>query len=205
MLILSTILYRLWIAVATVPSGQDLLITWALFCGYCLVTIPSGLVNTFVNFEPIQVWWSLELYRSGLKLRNNRQAIKLMLILLAWIILEELIWRVCLVPLRSETMTSQTRGIWISAAWLMASARYIIGYRRWHPWFKERHFLVLAILLELSCILTYVLTASLWLTVLLHWLIVIIWLLPLGGQYQLQQSKFGVLRPPNYPLPPIKE
>jgi predicted Abi (CAAX) family protease len=190
--------------VATVPSGQDLLITWALFCGYCLVTIPSGLVNTFVNFEPIQVWWSLALYRSGLKLRNNRQAIKLMIMLLAWIILEELIWRVCLVPLRSETMNIQIRGSWIGAAWLVASIRYLIGYRHRHPWFKQRRFLILATLLELVCILAYVLTASLWLTVLLHWLIVIIWLLPLGGQYQLQQHKFWGQHHPDIP-PYVKE
>jgi predicted Abi (CAAX) family protease len=188
-LLLSTILTRLWVALAIPPSGQDIIITWALFCGYCLLTIPTGLVKTLVNFEPIQVWWNLELYRDGLRLRNNRKALQLMVMLFIWVTIEELIFRVCLIPLAFENLLLPNRLGWISLAALLAIARYILVYRYWHPLFKKRHFLILATLLEIACLLAYIFTESLWMSVLLHWLITVVWLLPLGGKYQLQQYK----------------
>jgi predicted Abi (CAAX) family protease len=176
------------------PSGQDLLITWAILCGYCLIAIPSGLVQTFVNFEPIEVWWSLELYRDGLRLRSNRQATKLMVMLLIWVIGEELIFRVLLVPLAFENLSMPVRLGWMGAAGLLAIARYVLGYRRLHPLFKQGNFLILAMLLELGCFLVYILTESLWMTVLFHWLILVVWLLPLGGRHQLQQFKLHTIK-----------
>ncbi len=189
MQILSTISTRLWVALLIPPSGQDLLITWALFCGYCLTTIPLGLVKTLVNFEPIEVWLNLEMYRDGLRLYGNRQALKLMLLLAVWVIGEELLLRVCLVPLAFENPLLREKVAWLAVAGLVAIARYIVGYRYLHPLFRQRRFLLLAALLELGCLLTYVFTESLWLTVFFHWLIVVVWLLPLGGRYQLQRYK----------------
>lgn len=187
MLILSTILNRLWVSLLFPPNGPDLLITWALFCGYWLITIPSGLINTLVNFEPIEVWLNLEMYRDGLRLYGNRQAVKLMAMLLVWVIIEELICRACLVPLNFERLSVQDKVTWTGVAGLVASARYVFCYRHLHPLFSQRRFLVLAALLELGCLLTYIGTESLWLTVFFHWLVVVVWLLPLGGRYQLQK------------------
>jgi predicted Abi (CAAX) family protease len=187
LLILSTILNRLWVSLLLPPNGPDLLITWALFCGYWLATIPSGLINTLVNFEPIEVWLNLEMYRDGLRLYGNRQAVKLMAMLLVWVTIEELICRAFLVPLSFERLSLQDRANWMGIAVLVASARYVFGYRRLHSLLNQRRFFILAALLELGCFLTYVWTESLWLTVFFHWLVVVVWLLPLGGRYQLQR------------------
>ena len=189
MLILSTIFNRLWVSLLVPPSGPDLLITWALFCGYWLATIPSGLISTFVNFEPIEVWLNLEMYRDGLRLYGNRQAVKLMAMLLVWVLLEELICRVLLVPLAFESLPISQKLIWLGCAWLAATTRYVIGYRQIHPLFKQHRFLILAALLELGCLVAYITTESLWLTVFFHWLVLVVWLLPLGGRYKLQSYR----------------
>jgi predicted Abi (CAAX) family protease len=189
LLILSTILQRLWVALVIPPSVQDLFITWLLFFGYCLITIPAGLLQNLVNFEPIQVWWNLELYRDGLRLHHNRQALKVMVLLSLWVIMEELIFRAGLLPLTFEHLPVANRIAWIAGAGLLAIARYLVGYRHWHPLFKQRRFFSLAVLLEIACIAAYLLTESLWMSILLHWLLVVVWLLPLGGRYQLQQYK----------------
>jgi predicted Abi (CAAX) family protease len=189
LLILSTILNRLWVSLLVPPNGPDLLITWALFCVYWLATIPSGLINTLVNFEPIEVWLNLEMYRDGLRLYGNRQAVKLMAMLLVWVIIEELLCRACLVPLVFEQLPLSQKLPWLGFAWLVAIARYVLGYRHIHPLFKNRRFLALAALLELGCLMVYIGTESLWLTVFFHWLVVVVWLLPLGGRYQLQRYK----------------
>jgi predicted Abi (CAAX) family protease len=110
-----------------------------------------------------------------------------MVMLLVWVTIEELICRACLVPLAFENLPLSQKLIWIGGAWLVAIARYVIGYRHLHPLFKQRRFLILAALLELGCLLTYVWTESLWLTVFFHWLVLVVWLLPLGGRYQLQR------------------
>ncbi len=196
MLILSTILNRLWVSLLVPPSGPDLLITWALFCGYWLATIPSGLINTFVNFESIEVWLNLEMYRDGLRWYGNRQAVKLMAMLLIWVLLEELLCRVLLVPLAFENIPISQKLMWLGCAWLAATTRYVIGYRHIHPLFKQRRFLILAALLELGCLVTYIGTESLWLTVFFHWLVAVVWLLPLGGQYQLQRYRPSALGHP---------
>jgi predicted Abi (CAAX) family protease len=189
LLILSTILLRLWVALVIPPSVQDLFITWLLFFGYCLITIPAGLLHTLVNFEPIQVWWNLELYRDGLRLHHNRQALKVMVLLWLWVLIEELIFRACLLPLAFENLPVATRIAWIAGAGLLAIARYLVGYRHWHPLFKQLRFFKLAVLLEIACSAAYLLTESLWMSILLHWLLVVVWLVPLGGRYQLQQYK----------------
>jgi predicted Abi (CAAX) family protease len=200
LLILSTILNRLWVSLLLPPNGPDLLITWALFCGYWLATIPFGLINTLVNFEPIEVWLNLEMYRDGLRLYGNRQAVKLMAMLLVWVTIEELICRACLVPLSFERLPFQDRASWLGVAGLVAIARYVFGYRHLHPLFSQRRFLILAALLELGCLLTYVWTESLWLTVFFHWLVAVVWLLPLGGRYQLQRYKLLALDHPKSKL-----
>ncbi len=139
------------------------------------------------------MWLNLEMYRDGLRLYGNRQAVKLMGMLLIWVTIEELICRVLLVPLAFENPFIQHKALWMGIAGLVAIARYLIGYRYIHPLFKQRRFLILATLLELGCLLTYVWTESLWLTVFFHWLVVVVWLLPLGGRYQLQKYKLLAL------------
>jgi predicted Abi (CAAX) family protease len=51
--------------------------------------------------------------------------------------------------------------------------------------FFNRIFLTLAALLGMLCSLTYLQSGSLWTPVVIHWLVVVVWLLLLGGYRKL--------------------
>jgi predicted Abi (CAAX) family protease len=183
--ILSTILLRLWIALTTYPSGLHLLLSWVLFAGYAAVAAPLSLRWGLSNLEPIQVWWNLQLHYYGLSLRNNRRAVSLMVFLAIWVSLEEILMRVVAIPLRQEQLSLG----WLVVAWVIALLRYPLGYGALHHSFRRLPTLVLAGLLELVCVAIYYVSQSFWLTLLGHWAILTIWLLPMGGRYQLWQSQ----------------
>lgn len=142
-----------------------------------------------IDLEPIRVWWILQLYRYRLQLYNNRQAAKLIALLWVWVTIEELLLRVMLVPLSVEQLPIHQRAMWIAGAGLIAIARYVFLYCRLHPYFGQLRFLLLAGLLDLACLMAYVLTEFLWLIIVFHWLVLVSWLLLLGGRYQLRQYK----------------
>ena len=50
-------------------------------------------------------------------------------------------------------------------------------------------FLLLAGLLELICVIIYFASQSFWLTTLVHWSVVTIWLFPMGGRYQMWRTQ----------------
>lgn len=93
--------------------------------------------------------------------------------------------RVVAVPLRQEQLPLW----WLGVAWAIALLRYPLGYGALHRSFRRLPTLVLAGLLELVCVLLYYVSQSFWLTLLGHWAILTIWLLPMGGRYQLWQSQ----------------
>jgi predicted Abi (CAAX) family protease len=100
-------------------------------------------------------------------------------------LLEELIWRVLLVP------KPQTKYFW--PAGLVALLFYVLS----HPlgaWlfrstardiFYSSTFLLLTTLLGLTCLVAYARTKSLWPCVVIHWLVVAVWLL-FGGRTLLE-------------------
>jgi predicted Abi (CAAX) family protease len=183
--ILSTIQLRLWIALTTYPSGLHLLLSWVLFTGYAAIAAPLSLRWGLSNLEPVQVWWNLQLHHYGLGLRNNRRAVSLMVFLVIWVGLEELLMRVVAVPLRQEHLAWW----WLGVAWAIAMLRYPLGYGALHGSFRRLPTLLLAGLLELVCVLIYYVSQSFWLTALGHWAMLTLWLLPMGGRYQLWQSQ----------------
>jgi predicted Abi (CAAX) family protease len=188
--ILSTILLRLWIALTTSPGGFQMLLTWVLMTGYWAIAAPLSLRWGFSSLEPVQVWLNLQLHTYGLALRKNRQALFLMIGCAFWIGLEEICLRVALLPLRQEQLSLW----WLVLGWAIAMVRYPLGYGLLlHNFFFRPRLLFLAGLLELICIVIYFASQSFWLTTLIHWSVVAIWLFPLGGRYQMwstQKIKF---------------
>jgi predicted Abi (CAAX) family protease len=179
------ILVRLWIALTTSPSGVHLLLSWVLMTGYAAIAAPLSLRWQLSNLEPVQVWWNLQLHHYGLSLRKNRQAARLIFFLAVWIGLEELCLRVVAIPLHHENLPLW----WLGVGWLIAMLRYPLGYGLLQRSFRQPPLLLLAGLLELLCVILYFSSQSFWLTALVHWVIVTIWLLPMGGRYQLWQSQ----------------
>lgn len=169
------ILSRLSNAILTTPSVQAW--SWvALYLGiYTLVAVPVGLKGGFIKVEPSPSWVIITGVIFGAFLRPA--------------LTEEVFFRVLLLPYPSET-TSYT-GLWL---WGSFSLALFILY---HPLnaltffpagrqtFFNPIFLLLAAFLGVICTLAYWQSGSLWPPIVIHWIVVVIWLLYLGGYQKL--------------------
>jgi predicted Abi (CAAX) family protease len=189
LVILSTIFLRLGLAITILPTLSQILVVWLLLSGYCSIAIPASLHWGLASLETIQVWWNLQLYAYGLRLRNNRRAISLMVGLLLWLSIEEILFRVAVIPSVPEQTSSRHWWLMVLLSWLLSTLKYPWIYGQLNGLFKLPRLWLLGALLELLCTLTYVFSNSLWLTLGFHWLIVVLWLLPFGGKYLLWSHK----------------
>jgi predicted Abi (CAAX) family protease len=183
--ILSTILLRLGFAATILPSVSQVLVIWLLLSGYCSIAIPTSLHWGLASLETIQVWWNLQLYAYGVRLRNNRRAIILMVGLLLWLSIEEILLRVAVIPSMWEQMPTRYWWSMVLLSWLLSILKYPWIYGQLNGLFRKPGLWFLGALLELFCTLTYLFTNSLWLTLWFHWTIAALWLLPFGGKYLL--------------------
>jgi predicted Abi (CAAX) family protease len=168
LVILSMILFRLWVALTTYPSGVHLLLGWVLLTGYAAIAGPLSLRWRLSNLEPVQVWWNLQLHSYGLALRKNRQAARLMAFFAFWIGLEEICLRVIAIPLYGQLYDENLPRWWLLVGWAIAMLRYPLGYGLLHQSFRKPTLLILAGLLELVCVILYFTSQSFWLTVACH-------------------------------------
>jgi predicted Abi (CAAX) family protease len=127
----------------------------------------------------------MQLYAYGLRLRNNRRALALLVGLIMWLAIEEILLRVVLIPVRWEQTPPRQWWFWVMLSWFLAILKYPWFYGRLNSFFGQQSCWFLGALLELFCTLTYIISHSLWLTLWVHWSIAALWLLPLGGKYLL--------------------
>jgi predicted Abi (CAAX) family protease len=168
---------------------SQILVVWLLLAGYCSIAIPASLHWGLASLETIQVWWNLQLYAYGLRLRNNRRAIALMVGLLLWLPIEEILLRVMLIPGPWEQVSLRQWWLMALLSLLLSVLKYPWIYGQLNSLFEQPRLWFLGALLELFCTLTYVFCNSFWLTLLFHWSIAALWLLPLGGKYVLWSHK----------------
>jgi predicted Abi (CAAX) family protease len=187
--IISTIILRLWFAVTILPAPHQYLMSWMLFSVYCAIAAPISLSWGLTNLDTVQVWWNLQLYAYGLRLHNNRRALWLMLSLIIWLTFEELVLRLALIPSAFEQLPSDRWWAWVVLSWSISTLKYPIFYGRINKLFNRPGALVLGAGLEIVCTGTYIISQSLWLTIFLHWIVVVVWLLPMGGRYLLWHYK----------------
>jgi predicted Abi (CAAX) family protease len=170
---LSIITIRLWAGLTTVPTGiwQSL----ALLGGYGLVSIVFGRATGFTT------WESRALTVSDLQMS-------------AWLffspaLIEEILFRCLLLPHPIEGVSlTQAIVLFLGSTLLFLlyhPANALTFYPPGRPTFWDWRFLTLAGLLGLLCGLSYQLSGSLWLPVLMHWLVVSIWIIWGGGRYKL--------------------
>lgn len=102
---------------------------------------------------------------------------------------EEILFRICLIPHITEGVpivswlawAALSLGLFVAYHPLSACSTYKAGY----PTFFDPIFLSLTTLLGIVCTAIYGLTGSLWPPVFIHWVVVVIWVLGLGGAQQL--------------------
>ena len=107
-------------------------------------------------------------------------------------LIEEILFRVVLLPRPQEGMGSWETGAWAALNVGLFVAYHPLAGRLWYPQgrrlFDDGRFLLLAALLGSICVVAYQATGSLWPPVLIHWLVVLIWLELLGGRWRLAQG-----------------
>ena len=160
------------------PGMTDSLIAIAALLIYSAIALPIGLSQGFLQNQP----WPID-RTSTLKL-----ALKLFFLPA---LLEELVFRVLLLP----TLQVATWQMW--SAWAIGSLVVFVVYhplnaltyyKIGNPTFLDRRFLLLTMLLGVTCTVTYMFTSSLLLITLIHWIVVLSWLLRLGGMARLHPS-----------------
>jgi len=132
-----------------------------------------ALVSSFVRGDPVVApWWQKAGIAAALLIKPA--------------LLEELFFRVLLLP-RPGTAASRTQiALWAGVSLVLFIAWHPLNGRLFRPaalpLFTGPVFLTLAGLLGAACTLAYFTTQSVWPGTLIHWLAVAIWILCLGGQ-----------------------
>lgn len=107
-------------------------------------------------------------------------------------LVEELIFRLLLIPHPIETASSlHIYGTSLISLILFISYHPLNAwtfYRLGNPTFMDWRFLTLTGLLGGVCTIAYLATGSIWVAVIIHWLVVGIWLKFLGGAQRLATS-----------------
>ncbi|MBS9387301.1 MAG: CPBP family intramembrane metalloprotease [Dolichospermum sp. BR01] len=159
---------------------QDWLYSLILLFSFTLISIPIGLYFKFLK---------LQIFQESL--------LKVVYVLIYSVfspaITEELFFRVLLLPHMNEKATESEKWLW----GFISLVIFII----YHPLegitvfpaglttFVNPVFLLLTTLLGILCTILYFQTGSIWIPVVVHWFIVIVWLLLLGGYDRLKPNK----------------
>ena len=172
------VIQRVILGFSTLPTVNDWLNTIVLLFVYAVIALPIGLGLNFLQLD----------------LQFERKTVIKVVIssLIAPAILEEFLFRVILLPQPLENRDFVTVVIWSAIALLLFIVYHPLNALSFFPVGRETFFnsifLFLAALLGVICTIAYLQSASIWCPVVIHWLIVIIWLLCLGGLNRLKST-----------------
>ncbi|NES84982.1 MAG: CPBP family intramembrane metalloprotease [Moorea sp. SIO2B7] len=146
---------------------------------YAVIVLPIGFISHFLTFEVVDFTWFIIFRCVGITL-------------IAPALLEELFYRVIILPHKLENSSNKAKLIWGS----ISLGAYILShplnaftfFPAGLPTFIDPIFLLATALLGIICMTIYWQSESLWSSVIIHWLIVVVWLLFLGGYGRLHQS-----------------
>lgn len=159
----------------TIPTLQDWLIAVGLVGLYTLVALPLGFRSQFIQVSPP---------------KSGRTIFTVCLVsFFTPGLLEEVIFRVLLLPHPSENSSAIALSGWIGLSLLLFLISHPLNaytlFKAARPIFVMPIFLTLAGLLGIVCTISYLQSGSLWPPMVMHWLIVVLWLLFFGGHGKL--------------------
>ncbi|MBD2250440.1 type II CAAX prenyl endopeptidase Rce1 family protein [Nostoc parmelioides] len=174
------ILLNRLLASLVVPEIRDWLVAGITVFIYGAISLPLGWLSGFLS-------WC---FTSTNPLHQLAIALR---VIITPAIAEELVFRVLLLPHPLEVINWYGWTLWAGFILLLfilyhplnAKTLYRVGF----PTFFHPIFLTLTGLLGLCCTIAYALTGSLWAIVLIHWIVVLVWLLALGGREKLLISQ----------------
>lgn len=179
--ILSFSFSRLVEATTTFPTSTGWLISGVILILYGLIALVWGVKTGFLPSRPP---FSSQSLSTQLRLWVGS--------LIMPALVEELLFRSLIIPHPQEGVYWLTLLLWIGVSLLLFVVYHPLNARTFYPagnpTFFDPTFLALATLLGIACTCTYSLTGSIWPGTLIHWLVVAIWLLYLGGLERLRIS-----------------
>ncbi|MEH1937215.1 MAG: CPBP family glutamic-type intramembrane protease [Nostoc sp.] len=168
---LSILLNRV-LASLIVPTLKDWLVIVVMLIIYSIIALPYGWRFEFLQIE---LWSANWIDKCLLILRC----------LFAPAIVEELFFRVLLLPHTSEITNWFRWTLWAIVSLLLFILYHPLNAKIfWKTGIStsfNRVFLVLAAFLGIICTVAYTLTGSLFVIVLIHWAVVVVWLIFFGG------------------------
>lgn len=173
------LIWRIHTAFSTFPTIQSWLIVIVLLLILSLCSLPIGLWCNFLKFE---------------RLKASKKIILIIVAgsLLTPAISEELFFRVLLLPHPQENVTTAEIWFWGSMSLILFIIYHPLNGVTFFPSARKTFFnpvfLLLATVLGIACSVVYVQSGSLWLPVIIHWLVVVVWLVFLGGYKQLHHE-----------------
>jgi predicted Abi (CAAX) family protease len=165
------LLRRLEDAWRTLPGRRDWLHAGALLLIFSLLALPIGYAAGFLQRGSAIPW-------------SATPRIVLTAFLFPTVV-EGNLFRVMLLPHPSEKASAGANCFWAFVSLVLYTASHplnaILFSHAHRPTFTDPAFLLLAALLGLACTLAYLQSGSLWPPVAIHWAVVVVWLLFLGG------------------------
>ena len=177
--ILSPTLRRIFASMILLPDLRDWGITVLLLLGYSAIAVPIGVRSGFLKWRPIEQ-------------KPVQVAKTLVFLFLCPTLLEELVFRVILLPYPDELNAPA-----ITFGWAMLSLTLFVLYhpinaltlyKAGNPTLFQPIFLGLTALLGLTCTIAYLVTGSLWTISFIHWVVVVIWLFCFSGWAKLNTT-----------------
>lgn len=164
--------FERWVeAACTLSSPADWFTSATLLLLYGAIVIPVGLWKKLLTWEPV-IQWQVVVSAGAIAFFVPS-------------LLEESIFRVLLLPSPTTRPATFQLLAWGSLSLVLFIAAHPINallyLKAARPTFFDPLFLSFAGLLGLVCSWVYWHSSSLWVPTVLHWVVVIIWLLLLGG------------------------
>lgn len=171
------VIRRLSVADLTIPSIEAWLNVVVLLLLYASVALPFGFWGQFLDIETLQASWRVF---AGITAKS----------FIMPGVVEEILFRVVWLPHPSEHPSASQLWLWGAIALVLFVVYHPLNgltlFRQGRKVFFNGIFLVLAALLGIVCSIAYCVSGSLWTPVVIHWLVVVIWLLFLGGYRKLE-------------------
>ncbi|OZH52502.1 hypothetical protein AFK68_23935 [Hydrocoleum sp. CS-953] len=172
---ISTLIDRLIFASRPMNS-QDCLVVGVTLLVYGAIALPLGFNSRFL--------------RVSRGFRNLKELFQgLVVAFFTPSLIEELIFRVLLLPHPTERISIIVWSLWAALSLFLFIIYHPINaltfYPQGNPTFMTPIFLTLTGFLGLGCTVAYQLTGCLWVPVIIHWAVVVIWQYWLGGKKKL--------------------
>ena len=173
---LNVIFHRFSAAISTFPNIETWLYAAFVLLLFTIIALPIGFLGNFLQVDVIKVSWQTIIGIISISFVTPA-------------VTEELFFRALLLPHTTEQLPVPQLWLWGCIGLVMFIVYHPLNALSFFPQGLETFFnvvfLVLAALLGIVCSLAYLQSGSLWIPVVIHWLVVVVWLLFLGGYRKL--------------------